>query len=110
MVAEKAAMTEPSLLMDSLSAIAALMFVLAILGVLAWAVKRYGLVPGQPRIKTGEKKINIVESRVLDNRNRLVAVEWNGKEYLLATNPAGVRPVGEHQVDSQKSKSDDLRT
>jgi len=110
MMAEKTAMAEPSLLMDSLSAIAALMFVLAILGLLAWAAKKYGLVPGQPRIKTGEKKITIIESRILDNRNRLVAVEWNGKEYLLATNPAGVRAVGEHQIDPQKFKSDDLRT
>ncbi len=83
-------------------ALSALAFVLAVLALLAWAVKRFGLVPGQPHIKSGNKKINIIESRILDGKNRLVTIEWNGKEYLLATNASGVTPISVSKPDFQK--------
>ncbi|MBL4837343.1 MAG: FliO/MopB family protein [Kordiimonadaceae bacterium] len=102
MLLDNTATAESTMLMDSLSALSALLFVLAVLGLLAWAAKRFGMVPGQPRVRLGQKKITIVESRILDSRNRLVMVEWNGKEYLLATNPAGVTPISEQTPDFQK--------
>lgn len=78
---------------ETLAAISALLFVLAILALGAWAMKRFGLVPGQPRTVNGKKQINIIESRMIDGRNRLVVVEWKGTEYLLATHTGGVTPI-----------------
>lgn len=78
---------------EALSAFSVLLFILAILALLAWAMKRFGLVPGQPSNLLGKKQINIIESRMLDSKNRLIVVEWRGKEYLLATNSNGVKPI-----------------
>jgi len=78
---------------ETLTAISALFFVLALLGLGAWALKRFGLAPGQPRLSKGAKQINILDSKLLDSKNRLVAVEWKGKEYLLATGANGVTPI-----------------
>jgi len=76
---------------DIFSALASLLFVLGLLGLFAWAVKRYGLVPGHSRVKTGEKQLDILESKMVDGRNRLVVVSWRGKQFLLGTNPGGIR-------------------
>jgi len=78
---------------DILSAIASLLFVLGLLGLFAWAVKRYGLMPGQSRVKAGEQQLNILESKMVDGRNRLVVVAWRGKQFLLGTNPGGIRVI-----------------
>ncbi len=78
---------------EGLQAFSALLFVLAILALAAWALKRYGLVLGQPSKLSGKKQINIIESRMVDSRNRLIVVEWKGTEYLLATHSSGVTPI-----------------
>lgn len=78
---------------EALSAFSVLLFVLAILALAAWAMKRFGLVPGQPANIKGKKQINLIESRMLDSKNRLIVVEWKGKEYLLATHSGGVTPI-----------------
>ncbi len=84
---------------EYLQAFSALLFVLAILALAAWGMKRYGLVPGQPRHLAGKKQINIIESRMIDGRNRLVVVEWKGKEYLIATHSTGVTPISSTKTD-----------
>lgn len=82
------------MLTDIISAFASLLFVLGLLGLFVWAVKRYGLLPGHSRVKVGEKQLDILESKMVDGRNRLVVVSWRGKQYLLGTNPGGVRLLG----------------
>ena len=79
--------------MEIFSALAALFFVLALLGIFAWGVKRSGLMPGQARGKTGVKQLEIIESKMVDGRNRLVVVSWRGKQFLLGTNPGGMRLI-----------------
>lgn len=78
---------------EILSAFSALALVLAAMVLMAWAVRRFGLLPGQPRITAGNKKIEILESKMLDARNRLVVVRWEGKEYFLSSNPSGVTVI-----------------
>lgn len=80
---------------DTLGAFAALLFVLALMVGLSWAVRRLGMLPGQPRLKNGEKQLEILESKLLDGRNRLVVVRWKNKDYLIATNPGGVQTISE---------------
>lgn len=89
---------------EALGAFSALLFILALLGILAWSVRRFGLLPGQPRIKPGQKQIDIVESRMVDGRNRLLVVKWHGKEYLLASNPDGIT-----HIDAQKTEESDFK-
>jgi len=79
------------MLTEILSALASLMFVLGLLGLFVWAVKRYGLLPGHSRVKVGEQQLEILESKMVDGRNRLVVVSWRGTQYLIGTNPGGVR-------------------
>jgi len=88
---------------EALGAFSALLFILALLGILAWSVRRFGLLPGQPRIKPGQKQVDIIESRMVDGRNRLLVVKWRGKEYLLASNPDGIT-----HIDSQESDTLDF--
>ncbi|UTW57256.1 FliO/MopB family protein [Kordiimonas sp. SCSIO 12603] len=83
---------------DTLVAFAALLFVLALMVGMSWAVKRLGLLPGQPRIKGGEKQLEVLESKLLDGRNRLVVVRWKNKEYLIATNPGGTQTISEADI------------
>jgi len=75
------------------SALAALFFVLGLLGVFAWGIRRSGLLPGHARGKSGEKQVEILESKMVDGRNRLVVVSWRGKQFLLGTNPAGIKVI-----------------
>ncbi len=83
---------------DTLVAFAALLFVLALMVGMSWAVKRLGLLPGQPRVKGSEKQLEVVESKLLDGRNRLIVVRWKNKEYLIATNPGGTQTISEADI------------
>lgn len=84
-------------------AFAALLFVLGLLGLMVWAMKRFGLAPGQPRFPTkGGKQITIVENRMLDGRNRLVIVRWRGREYLLGSGANGISLIGTEDSDFEK--------
>ncbi|MFC3050893.1 flagellar biosynthetic protein FliO [Kordiimonas pumila] len=84
---------------ETLTAFSALFFILAIMGGMAWAIRHFGLIPGSPKIKSGSKQIEILESRMIDGRNRLVVVRWQGQEYLLATNPNGITPISKSTPD-----------
>jgi len=75
------------------TAIGALLFVISLLGLFAWGVRRFGLAPGQGVIKSGKKQIEILETKMLDGRNRLVSVRWHDKDYLITTNPAGAKLI-----------------
>jgi flagellar biogenesis protein FliO len=85
---------------EYLGAFTSLMFILGLLGLFAWGVKRFGLLPGQGRIKFGEKQLDILESKMVDGRNRLVVVSWRGKQFLLGTNPGGIRVIASDTEDS----------
>jgi len=78
---------------EIISALAVLLFVLGLFGLFAWGVKRSGLLPGQVRGKSNEKHLEVLESKMIDGRNRLVVVSWRGKQFLLGTNPAGMKLI-----------------
>ncbi len=83
---------------------------LALLAVLAWAVRRF---EGLRRLAGpfGDGRLAVVESRWLDNRAPLVLVRWDDREHLLllggttalvvaeggapAPSPAGGPPLAE---------------
>lgn len=82
------------MLSSAFNALFALAFVLALLVLFAWLIKRSGLLPGEPAgIGKGQKSLKIKETKALDARNRLIVANWNGKDYLLAAGTNGVRSI-----------------
>lgn len=61
---------------------AALLFVLCLIGLFSIILRKFGAGSEIKNIK-GEGTITITEIKKLDQKNKLVSVEKNGKEYLL---------------------------
>jgi len=61
----------------------ALVFVLALIGALAWAVRRFGLVRGAVRPSGGPRRIEIVEIAPLDAKRRLALIRRDDTEHLI---------------------------
>jgi flagellar protein FliO/FliZ len=68
--------------------VAALIFVLALIGAGAYALRVLGFVQVGAR-RMNDKRLSIVESMLLDARRRLVIVRRDDKEYLLLLSPTG---------------------
>ena len=68
---------------DFIKYISALVFVIALIGTLAWLARRFLL--GNPGIRQlqAEKKLHILETKSLDPKRRLVVLDWDGQEYLI---------------------------
>lgn len=82
------------MLSSAFNALFALAFVLALLLLFAWLIKRSGLLPGEPAgLKKSEKSLKIKETKALDARNRLIVANWHGKDYLLAAGANGVNTI-----------------
>jgi flagellar protein FliO/FliZ len=65
-------------------AIAALIFVLGLIGLIGWAYRRFGgRVGGRLAASPRERRLAIKESLALDNRHRLVLISRDGVEHLL---------------------------
>ena len=77
---------------DFSNAIAALILVLALIGLIVWALRRFGLAP-TGGMAGQDKKLKILEARMLDSRNRLVLAQWRGRQYLLSVGQDGTRLI-----------------
>jgi len=61
-----------------------LIFVLALIGIFAWAAKRFGLIPGAMRMTAGShKRLSIVEVAGIDAKRRLLLVRRDDVEHLI---------------------------
>lgn len=68
----------------------ALVFVLALIGLLAWLARRLGLgIPGHGIRQQKNRRLGLVEVMALDPRRRLVLVRRDGVEHLLVLGPTG---------------------
>lgn len=74
----------------------ALMVVLSIIGVIAYLAKRSGYMPGSSIMAGNKSRLNIIESKSLDARHRLILVSKDDKEYLLALGPGVITLVDNH--------------
>lgn len=68
--------------------ILALVFVLALIGVLAWVARRYGFGgrPAGPRNRR-DRRLEIIETRVIDGKRRLVLLRRDHVEHLILMGP-----------------------
>ena len=66
----------------------ALVFVLALIALLAWLAKRFG-VPGALTRQRPDRRLSVVDSLPLDSRHRLVLVRRDASEHLVVLGPGG---------------------
>jgi flagellar protein FliO/FliZ len=72
-------------MMDIVRLIGALIFVLALIGLAAWLMRRFG-----PAMRLGRSgRLGLVETIVLDSRRRLVLVRRDNVEHLLLLGGTG---------------------
>lgn len=62
--------------------VAALAFILGLIGLCAVLARRFGLAPGASSMGA-QKRLSIVEVRPVDARHRLLLIRRDGKEHLV---------------------------
>lgn len=60
----------------------ALVFVLGLIGLMAWGARRFGLARATVR-SGGKRRLDIVEIAPIDSKRKLLLVRRDGKEHLL---------------------------
>ncbi len=61
----------------------ALVFVLGLIGLIAWAARRFGLLRGTVRPRNGQRRLEVIETAAIDSKRRLMLVRRDGAEHLL---------------------------
>jgi flagellar protein FliO/FliZ len=84
-----------------LRAVIALGFVLGLLMLMAWGLRRFGGKYGFVTIQTNAeaKQIQIMEATMLDTRHRLLRVKNGKREHLIVL--GGARPVVVESKDAE---------
>ncbi len=88
----------------------ALAFVIALIGMLAFAMKRYGQGGRMMRKVGGRRRLSVVEMTPLDGKRRLVLIRRDDREHLLVVGATGETvvecgiPVPDH-VEAGNGKS-----
>ncbi len=73
--------------------LAALAFVVALMGGLALLLKKLGL-PGTPDVPANKRRLKIVESLPLDARRRLVLLQCDTTQHLVILSASGETVIG----------------
>ena len=79
--------------------VAALIFVLALMGAAVYALRAFGLVQLTGR-KPTDRRLSVVESLMIDARRRLLIVRRDDKEHLILLSPTG-ETVVEGSIDAK---------
>jgi flagellar protein FliO/FliZ len=66
----------------------ALVFVLALIGTLAWFARRFGFGLPAGRSARGQRRLQILETAAVDAKRRLVLVRRDEREHLLLLGPS----------------------
>ena len=65
----------------------ALIFVLALIGILSWIARRYGVLRGTVRPTPGKRRLEVVEITPIDSKRRLVLLRRDHTEHLILMSP-----------------------
>lgn len=68
---------------------AALVLVLGLIGVAAWAARRFGFAGRLPAARSRGRRLAVVDVTPLDTKRRLVLVRRDGVEHLVLLGSAG---------------------
>ncbi len=66
-----------------------LIFVLGLIGLIAWAARRFGLLRGAVRPRNGIRRLEVIETATIDSKRRLVLVRRDRTEHLLLFGAGG---------------------
>ena len=88
----------------------ALVFVLSLIGGCAWLLKRFLLGRGMRGPKAG-KRLEVLESQMIDARRRLVLLRRDNVEHLLLLGPNHETLVesGIHRADEARARGPEAR-
>lgn len=75
-------------LVDWARAVFALLTTLALIGLVAYGARRFGMLQNVVGAKT-DRRLKVSESLMLDPRRRLVVVKFDDREHLILLSPAG---------------------
>ena len=67
----------------------ALIFVIGLIGLIAWSVRRFGVMRGTIRPQAGARRIEIVEIAPIDAKRRLLLIRRDGTEHLILVSATG---------------------
>ncbi len=76
-------------LLSYLRFLAALALVLGLIGLAAWAVRRFGLAGKLPATRGKSRRLRVIEISAVDPKRRLVLVERDRTQHLLLLAPGG---------------------
>ena len=80
----------------------ALLFILALIGVLAWAARRFGVMGRLAPTVGGARRLSVVEVLPLDGRHKLVLMRCDRSEHLVLLGPGDSLLVarGHHEAQA----------
>ena len=78
---------------DYLKFFAALIFVLAMMGGLAFVLKKLGLGHGGG-INTGKRRLKLIEVMNIDPKNKAAIIECDDNQHLVLLNNHAIHPAG----------------
>ena len=61
----------------------AMVFVLSLIGLFAWAAKKFGMIPSARHSRGGKRRLSIVEVAPVDAKRRLILVRRDEIEHLV---------------------------
>jgi flagellar protein FliO/FliZ len=67
----------------------ALLFVLALIGILAWVARRLGVLRGTMRARNGTRRIDVIEIAPIDSKRRLALIRRDQTEHLILLGTTG---------------------
>lgn len=68
---------------DYLRFIAALIFVLALIGLATWLARRFGFGGRVSPLRQGDRRVQVVEITTIDSKHRAVLIRRDSTEHLL---------------------------
>ena len=80
-------------ILDWARALFALLATLALIGLAAYAARRFGMI--QPGAGPGQRRLKLIETLMIDPRRKLVVVRFDDRDHLLLLSPEGDRPVAD---------------
>ena len=72
-----------------LRAIVTLAFLLGVMVVVLWLLRRFNLVSANTTLRGRDRRLGIVETLAIDGRRRLVLIRRDGVEHLIVAGPDG---------------------
>lgn len=98
---------------DIMRLLVSLGFVIALMGGLAFVLKRLGFAGSLPQAQ-GQKRLKVLETLPLDARRRLMIVQCDDQEHLVLLGANGetvvkvdLRPTGKTKTKAKTRNSDD---